>query len=497
MANRVKDRVDILLGGVASFGGALIRIGGRLVFVLIAGHLYGSVALGTLAYLTLWIEGAAALAAYGQRESILPVLAEAEANGESIGSALKTGLALAFVLGVVLAVLLGAVLWSPLGLGALDDPLRFIVCVIPLVALTEILLVATQFRRKMRYTVWSRAIAEPWTLAFAAAGFSLWDAAEWGLVAAYSLGAVSALIIALIGFSQLIGLRALVRAPWSWRNLFSHVRYSTPTALASLMTLLYHRVDIFFMWHFASPAFAGIYYVAQQWASLAERLRQVITPILAPVVSQTLAAGQREEAGWQLGQASRWIMTLILLLTVMLGVYGAPVLELMGPGMSAGATILTILLFAELIDGTFRNMEFPVIFENPIRNVQLVGLGFGLHLVGSLILTPAIGPIGPAVSLLLSFSVLNLTLFAAARTEHGLRFLTLEFLKPIGAAAITAPLLALFAAYFKGPHWVIAGLLAAPPIYLGLLRLFGISREDRELWRLLKQRKREISASNI
>ncbi len=112
----------------------------------------------------------------------------------------------------------------------------------------------------------------------------------------------AALIASIIPFVKSYGL------PRDWRpdpgTLWRLARRNLPVAAADAVEWGSRRVDIAVLGLFFSPAIVGIYYVAQQVASLPAKLKTSFDPILGPVISRNLADG-RQGVGRQAGAAGR------------------------------------------------------------------------------------------------------------------------------------------------------------------------------------------------
>ena len=67
------------------------------------------------------------------------------------------------------------------------------------------------------------------------------------------------------------------------------------------------RIDIAILGLFASPATVGIYYVAQQVASLPQKLKTSFEPILGPVITRNLKEKNYAAIARQVCQVGFWI----------------------------------------------------------------------------------------------------------------------------------------------------------------------------------------------
>jgi O-antigen/teichoic acid export membrane protein len=183
----------------------------------------------------------------------------------------------------------------------------------------------------------------------------------------------------------------------AWRNL--------PLAGADLVEWATRRLDVFILGRFASPEVVGLYYVAQQIASLAGKIRASFDPILVPTLSRALKGGQPAEAAAALNQVGFWVLSFQLPVVLALGLPAEGVLGLFGPAFAAGGLVLALLLTAELAAAGSSLSEIGLIFARPKANLAIAVAGLGLQAALSLWLVPLYGGAGAAGALLLSVAV--------------------------------------------------------------------------------------------
>ena len=81
-----------------------------------------------------------------------------------------------------------------------------------------------------------------------------------------------------------------------------------PLAAADAIEWGSRRLDIAILGLFVAPYYVGVYYVAQQVASLPQKLKTSFDPILAPVITQKLAEGDKAAVARQVRQVGFWII---------------------------------------------------------------------------------------------------------------------------------------------------------------------------------------------
>lgn len=491
---RLHDIVDVLRGALAAAFGFVLRTGARLAFLLIAGNLYGKELFGALGYAVAVVETIAALSVFGFKRSLFPLLDEAGGADNAAGHRV---LASAVVLSITLAVLGAAALtfgWSYVDLPDENEALRLFAWVIPLIALSDVLLSATRYRRKMRYEVASRSIAEPWVLSLLALALYFTHHTDIGLFVAYFAGLAAAAAVAVFGFSKCFDVPAIVRAGPSLTSIRKIVAFSSPTAVVDVIALTFRRIDIFFLWHFTSDGVVGIYHAVQHIASHVQKTRHVFDPILAPVISRTMMTRTPAEAGDQIAQVSRWIFTVMLLQLLVLSAYGGPVLAFVGPGMEAGAMILVVMLVAEVIEGTLASAELPIVYKRPRFNLSLSVAAAGIHITACALLVPLYGGIGAAGALLISLLLVNSARIIAAAHLFQMTIIRPSYIKPAMAGAVSAfafMLVQQWSVMQSSEAWAIAiGATTIVTAFVLALWALGLSDDDRALLRHLKDGKK-------
>ena len=127
-----------------------------------------------------------------------------------------------------------------------------------------------------------------------------------GLIIAYALSMIGALIASIIPFLKSYGL------PRDWSpdpgTLWRMARRNLPVAAADAVEWGSRRIDIAVLGLFFSPAVVGIYYVAQNVASLPAKLKTSFDPILGPVISRNLAEGDKAAVAKQVRQVGFWVI---------------------------------------------------------------------------------------------------------------------------------------------------------------------------------------------
>ena len=366
-----RDKRDIFRGSILNIGGFLLRMASRVPFLFIAGQLYGTVRYGEYVLATALIESAAVLGTFGFKLTLFRFLHDAKER--SVEDVVRHILVL--TLGIALA--LSLTFWlsaAPLArlfnIRGAAPKIAFLAWVIPVIVLTEILLAATWAKRVVHFDVIARSIVEPATLTIAS--FTLFQLGypEAGLPCAFALGFGFAAVAAMVSFSRLYSLRALVLGPLHAGYIVHLARRSAPTSLHDVISLLFTRIDVLAVGYFFDSTSVGRYGMAQQFLTVMEKITLSFSPVLIPTLTEALRTHDIQRARSQLFAVARRIVTMQAPIMLVFIVAGPTLLGLVGPGFPAAWSILVILSAGAWVNGVLGLSELALLTIRPAANPQ-------------------------------------------------------------------------------------------------------------------------------
>jgi O-antigen/teichoic acid export membrane protein len=481
------DLAALARGGRINFLGFCVRLAARLPFLFIAGRVYGAEALGRFAYAILIVEFAAQLATLGLKRGLAQQLAHTDKPHvcitwdallvAAVGSALFMGLLMLFPQAMFPNSRITGLEWLlPITIIAL--------------AWSDIMLAALAYRNDVTSTVRARAIVEPIIISAAALAWAYISTRD-GLIIAYVLSMVGALVASIIPFVKSYGM------PRGWRPepaaLWKMARRNIPVAAADAVEWGSRRVDIAVLGLFFSPTVVGIYYVAQNVASLPAKLKTSFDPILGPVIARNLKDGDNQAVAKQVRQVGFWVIGAQLGVALALAIPGEAVMGLVGPAFVSGTAALAFLLAAEVVAAMAAVSEAALIYvarhRNMLISLAMLALEAGLAIVAILVMQRLELPVmwqatGPAIGLLLALG------FAAVAKSrllcsildarvNGWRFPLVWAAAAGSAVGYLSTLLPEWAELLFG----IPGILLA---FGAVLWTKGFGPQDRELFRMKK-----------
>jgi O-antigen/teichoic acid export membrane protein len=367
------DLQTLAKGGRTNVIGFFLRLIARIPFLIVGGHWYGAEQIGRLAYAIVIVEFAAQIATLGLKRGLaLHLSGNGKGNGAWDGLLLVIG---ATLIPTIVLMIFPQIMFP----NSIIKPLDYLMpLVIPGFAATDILLAALAFRLNVGATVTARAIVEPWTISLAA--ILLWPIIPSdGMLAAYALSIAAALIASILPFLKTYGL------PRDWKPkpaaLYALARHNMPLAAADAIEWGTRRLDIAILGLFVSPATVGIYWVAQQLASLPQKLKSSFDPVLGPVITKKLEEGDRPAVARQISQVGFWILAAQIGIALALGIPGEALMGLIGPARDfvAGNGALAFLLLAEVLASGAVVSEAALVYVARHNNMWLSVLVIALQ----------------------------------------------------------------------------------------------------------------------
>ncbi len=411
-----KDIDALAKGGRTNIAGFVLRLAARIPFLFIAGRLYGPELVGRFALAVVVVELAALVATLGLKRGLAQALSSSDQPHVCV---VWDALAVAFVMSIAASALLIAfphVMYANTQVTGLD---RFLPCIILAIAWSDVSLAALAYRHDVKAAVTARAVVEPWTISIAAWAFSFFTIKD-GLVLSYVASMIAALTASMVPFLRSYGL------PHGWSPrlapLFALARANAPLAGADALEWGSRNVDRFILGVMFEPKIVGIYYMAQQVASLPQKLKTSFDPILGPVITRSLAIDDRAAIANQVRQVAFWIMAAQAGLALMGSIPAEAVMGVVGPQFVAGSAALGFLLTAEVLASTGAVCESALVYTARHRNLMISVVMLGVQIALSFALIGAMREAGwpatwqaagPAVALMLSVgltSVIKATL---------------------------------------------------------------------------------------
>jgi len=492
------DMATLAAGGRLNIFGFVLRLAGMVPFLFIGGRIYGPAALGRFAYAVLVVEFAAQVAALGLRRGLAQLLADEKKPQACIIADSLLVAAVGAIIGMAILILFPKAMYPTTSVEGLD---RLLAITVIAIAWTDIALAALAYHNDVASTVRARSVVQPWVISIAAFALSfspLMVKRGDGLIIAYVLSMVAALVAALIPLIRCYGLPHGWKPdlPTAWRTAV----HNAPLAAADTVEWASRRIDLAVLGAFLPASFVGIYYAAQQVATLPAKLKTSFEPVLGPAIVRRLAQNDRPGVARQVRQVTYWIIAAQAGIALALGIPGRAVMGLVGSEFTGGTAMLGFLLAAEVIAAAAVVSEAALIYVDRTRNmiISLIMLAMEAGLAAGLILLMrgehfplAFQATGPAIGLCiaLAFASITKSLLLRRRLDAPVSGWRWDIAWATAAALVVG----------AGVHWLLPDLLqlviGVPAILVAfgaVLWTKGFGPEDRELFRMNKHEVREL-----
>jgi len=482
------DLAALARGGRINFLGFCVRLAARLPFLFIAGRIYGAEALGRFAYAVLIVEFAAQLATLGLKRGLAQQLAHTDKPHVCIAWDALLVAAVGSAIAMAILMLFPQAMFPNSELTGLEWLLPITIIAL---AWSDIMLAALAYRHDVTSTVRARAIVEPITISAAALAWSFISLRD-GLIISYVLSMIAALAASIIPFVKNYGIARGWRP--DPRTLWRMARRNVPVAAADAVEWGSRRIDIAVLGLFFAPKVVGIYYVAQNVASLPAKLKTSFDPILGPVIARNLKEHNKAAVAKQVRQVGFWVIGAQLGVALALAIPGEAVMGLVGPTFVAGTAALAFLLAAEVVAAMAAVSEAALIYvarhRNMLISLLMLALEAGLAILLILGMRRFGLPVmfqatGPAIALMLA---LGFAAIAKSRLLCGILGARVNGWRwPLVWAAAAGTVVGVLATYI--PEWaeLLFGIPAILLAFGAVLWTKGFKAEDRELFRMKKE----------
>lgn len=455
----------IVRGAGLSAGGLLVRLGARLLFLVVAGQLYGAALFGAYVLAVAAVELATALGGLGMKRLVFQHLDERGERPEI--HVIADAAALNLLIGLLLAGALAAAVSLMPASWISANTAQALVLLAPLIAaqaLIDLLLAATRWRHVLRYEVAGRSLVEPWAAIAGAAGAWYLGFEQTGLLIGYALGTIAALVFALGGVRRTFGLARLS----GWRpargRALALLRGAAANTAADGLSGLLLRLDLYLVGMLMGEHSAGVYGMARQLAQPIRQVRQSFDGLLTPLVARTLAADGPERAARAVASAARLILSIQLPMVIGMIAVGYPLLRWLGPEFAAGWLAAIFLACAETVQGAFGVGELLFVYRRPRLGLGIMAATVLVALAAIFLFASIWGLAGAGAAVLVTYALRAWIRRAALRRSLGVGVAIRHSLWPALAGAAGAG-----AAWLTLPNGWAASWAAGLAVYGALL----------------------------
>lgn len=264
-----------------------------------------------------------------------------------------------------------------------------------------------------------------------------------------------------------------------WRRFYNH---AVPVAMSSLGKLFQNRIDVLLVGALLSAVPAGIYNAVLVLIAIAWIPLLSFNQLLPPVASDLYASGDIATLNAVYTSVTRLIVTTVVPILVVLGVYGDQLLAVFGPTYVDGYVPLLVYLFGVFVGSAVGATGWLLMMtDHQYARMVLDWLLAVLNVILTYAFIVQFELVGAALGTALAIAIQNGLQVLLLRHFEGLWPFDRTFLKPLLAGAVAAGGMLLVAGTVGGVQAVGLGTAVGIALYGWLLLRLGLPPQERLL----------------
>lgn len=255
--------------------------------------------------------------------------------------------------------------------------------------------------------------------------------------------------------------------------------YSFPLLFAGIVAIIIAKMDILMLGYFRTPAEVGIYSIAIKTALLLLIGLQAVNQIFSPMISSLHQKGEIQELSSLYKTTTKWIFSIAYPGLLIILLFSKNILGLFGKDFIIGSSALILLGISQLINSSTGSSGYIIamIGKSKILLLNQIMI-FSVNFFLNLLLIPKFGIIGAAIATAFAIAAVNFLQLGEVYYFLKIHPYKLTFLKPLIIGLISFVIVK-----YIPLHWLI-NLIIFSALYLSLILLFGLEKEEKILLKL-------------
>ena len=274
--------------------------------------------------------------------------------------------------------------------------------------------------------------------------------------------------------------------------------HAAPVAMSSLGKVFQNRVDVLLVGALLTATAAGVYNVvlvliATAWIPLLS-----FNQLLPPVASDLYADGRTETLNAVYASVTRQIVTTVIPILAVLGVFGRELLGLFGEPYVAGYVPLVVYLGGVFVGSAVGATGWLLMMtDHQYARMALDWLLAALNVALTYAFVVRYGLVGAALGTSLAIAVQNAIQVVLLRHFEGLWPFDRTYLGPIAAGGVMLLAMRGIREVVPGRVAVVVGVAGGLVVYAGALHALGVDPRDRLVARVLAGRYRAALSERL
>lgn len=492
-------------GGSILAAGQLLELGGRFVIAFLLARLLGAEEYGMYNLALSAAAVVAGIGGLGLDSAMIRYVAVLARRGDEAGlwGTIQVGL----VGAVGASALLGVgmyLLATPIAIHLFHEPklmplLQLLSIIVPVLALSDILVGVAHGFKRMEYTAIARNFIQLLVRLVLIVALALIGLNAFLTVLAFGLSDVAASIVLIYLLNRELSWKRPLKS--ARRDVREISNYSLPLWLSGLLAKFRKNIQIILLGSLSTVTNVGIFALVTKINLIGHVTYTSIIASVKPVIAEVHTLENREEMGRLYQTTTRWTFMFNLPMFLVLVLFPEAILSIFGQSFLGGATALVLLAGAELINAGTGTCG-SIIDMTGYTKMKLANsvLWIGLSLALNFLLIPQWGLLGAATAVLISIASINFLRVAEVWFIFRILPYNRSFLKPVSAGVATFAIVVVIEQWLLPAETnlffaVINGLIVFAA-YAGTLLLLGLAPEDRTVVIRMYQKVGAIFARN-
>lgn len=190
------------------------------------------------------------------------------------------------------------------------------------------------------------------------------------------------------------------------------IAYSFPMLLAGMVNVLNREIDQYMVGYFLDSGQVAIYSVAANVASFSSFTLTAVNSIFAPMISELFHKDRLDELQSLYSRTTKWIVAVNVMIFGMILVFADDIMRLAGDEFAVGGTVLIIVMFGQLVNSGVGSVGFlNSMTGHPKCELFANCLAVTVNIVLNFLLIKDYGMIGVGAASAVSVAVSNVVNF--------------------------------------------------------------------------------------